>query len=113
MSQSIAIAIEGPDADRALEEFLTIAGIEGNAEPVEVGHAYRDGGALVAIGAIVGIAGGLAQIVSSIIDWRERWKKARENKRLSITIEDARGNRLTLDKASPEQITAVLETLAS
>lgn len=113
MSDPIAIAIEGPDADRALEEFLAIAGIEGSAQPVERGTVYRDGGVLVAIGAIIGIAGGVAQIVSSIIDWRERWKKANENKRLSVTIQDARGNRLALDKATPEQITAVLETLES
>ncbi len=113
MSQPITIAVEGPDANRALDEFLAIQGIHGNAEPVEQGQVYRDGGVLVAIGAIIGIAGGVAQIVSSIIDWRERWKKGHENKRLSVTIQDARGNRLALDRATPEQITAVLETLES
>jgi hypothetical protein len=114
MPQPIAIAIEGPNAGRALEELFAIVGIEGESQPVvERGEVYRDGGVLVAVGAIVGIVGGVAQIVSSIIDWRERWKKAHENKQLSVTIEDARGNRLALDKASPEQITAVLQTLAS
>lgn len=113
MSQSIAIAIEGPEAGRALDELLAIVGIQGHAQPREPGVVYRDGGVLVAVGAIIGIAGGVAQIVSSIIDWRERWKKAHENRQLSVTIEDARGNRLALDNASPEQITAVLQTLAS
>lgn len=113
MPNPIAIAIEGPDADRALEELLAIDGIHGHAQQAESGVVYRDGGVLVAIGAIVGIAGGIASIVSSIIDWRERWKKAHETKRLSVTIQDAKGNRLALDQASPEQITAVLQTLAS
>jgi hypothetical protein len=113
MPQSITIAIEAPEADRALDELFAIAGIQGRTQSVEPGPVYRDGGVLLAIGAIVSIVGGVAQIVSSIIDWRERWKKAHENKQLSVTIEDARGNRLALDKATPEQITAVLQTLAS
>jgi hypothetical protein len=113
MPEPIVIAIEAADAGRALDELLSIAGIQGSVQSVEPGPVSRDGGVLVAIGAIIGIAGGVAQIVSSIIDWRERWKKANENKRLSVTIQDARGNRLALDKATPEQITAVLETLES
>lgn len=66
---------------------------------------------LVAIGTIVGIVGGIASVVSSIIDWREKWKAANQAQRLSVVIEDGRGNRLALDSATPEQITAALQTL--
>jgi hypothetical protein len=107
-----AIAIEGPGADRALADFLAIEGISGSAQSTRPGKIYRDGGVLVAIGAVIGVASGIAQVVSSILDWRERWKKANENKPLSVTIEDARGNRLLLDNATPEQITVALQTLA-
>ena len=79
-------------------------------EPDEI---ERDGGVIVAIGAIVGIAGGIVSIVDKLIEWRERWQKADEAKRFSVVIEDANGNRLALDGATPEQITAVLQTLAS
>lgn len=113
MSQSIVIAVEGPEADRALQEFLAIPGIQGTVQPVPRGRAMRDGGVLVVIGAIVGIVGGVASVVSAILDWRERWLKARETTRLSVVIEDARGNRIALDRATPEQITAALQTLAS
>jgi hypothetical protein len=113
MSKTITVAIEGPGADRALGELLTIAGIQGNAQPVEPDEIERDGGVLVAIGAIVGIAEGIVSIVDQLIEWREKWQKADEAKRLSVVIEDANGNRLALDSATPEQITAVLETLAS
>lgn len=112
MSQPISIAIEGPEADRALEEFFAIPGIEGAAQPRRQGRVMRDGGALVVIGAVVGIVGGVASVVSAILDWRDRWLKARETKRLNVVIEDARGNRLALDRATPEQITAALQTLA-
>lgn len=112
MSKIITVAIEGPGADRALGELLTIAGIQGNAQPVEPDEIERDGGVLVAIGAIVGVAGGIVSIVDKIIEWREKWKKAGEARHLSVVIEDANGNRLALDGATPEQIAAVLQTLA-
>ncbi|MBA2592794.1 MAG: hypothetical protein H0U97_11270 [Gammaproteobacteria bacterium] len=113
MSKTITVAIEGPSADRALGELLTIPGIQGNAQPVDPDEIERDGGVLVAIGAIVGIAEGIVSIVDKIIEWREKWKKAGEAKHLSVVIEDPNGNRLALDSATPEQITAVLQTLAS
>ena len=93
--------------------MLTIAGIQGIAQPVEPAEIERDGGVLVAIGAIVGIAGGIVSIVDKLIEWREKWQKADEAKHLSVVIEDADGNRLALDRATPEQIAAVLQTLAS
>jgi hypothetical protein len=111
MQKSIAISIEGPDAKAALGDLLAIEGIEGHAQEREPGKVMRSP-ELVAIGAIVGFGAGVAQIVSSIIDWRERWKKGNETKRLNVVIEDAKGNRLALDRATPEQITAVLQTLA-
>jgi hypothetical protein len=111
MSRSITVAIEGPGASQALAELLALPGLQGEARPVERGTVYRDGGLLAAIGAIVGIVGGVASAVSSIIAWREKWKAAHDTRRLSIVIEDARGNRLSLDDATPEQITAALQTL--
>ena len=106
-------SIEGLGADRALGELLTIAGIQGNAQPVEPDEIERDGGVLIAIGTIVAIAEGIVSIVDQLIEWREKWKKADEAKRFSVVIEGASGNRLALDSATPEQITAVLQTLAS
>jgi hypothetical protein len=113
MFKTITIAIEGPGADRALGELLTIAGIQGNAQPVEPEEIERDGGVLVVIGTIVGIAGGIVSIVDKLIEWREKWTKADQTKRFSVVIEDANRNRLALDSATPEQITAALQTLAS
>jgi hypothetical protein len=110
-SQSIAVAITGPDADQALADLLGIAGIQGEAEPVTRDENERDAGVLVAFGAIVGIAGGIASLVSGIIEWREKWKRAREGRRLSVVIEDAKGSRVSLVDATPEQIAAVLQTL--
>jgi hypothetical protein len=114
MQKTIAVAFEGPGAQRALDEFLAIAGIVGEAQPVQPvdpDRVARDGGVLAAIGAIVGLVGGIAPIVSAIIDWRAKWKSAHQSQRLSVVIEDARGNRISLDHATPEQIAAVLQTL--
>ena len=93
MSKTIRVAIEGPGADRALGELLAIAGIQGIAQPVEPGEIERDGGVLLSIGAIVGIAGGIVSIVDKLIEWREKWQKTGEARHLSIVIEDANGNR--------------------
>ena len=113
MSQHvITVTVDGPGAHRALEELLSITGIVGEvrrAEPPK--QVMRDGGVLVAVGAIVGIVGGVSSIVSHIIEWRDKWKQAHENERLSVVIEDASGNRISLDRATPEQITAALQTL--
>jgi hypothetical protein len=111
MSSTISIAIEGPDANRALDELLAIDGIVGEALPAERGPVMRDGGVLTAVGAIVGFAGTLASIVSSIIEWREKMKKSSADERLSVVIEDAKGNRISLEHATPEQVASVLQTL--
>jgi hypothetical protein len=138
MSSSISITIEGPDAKSALDELLAIAGIVGEARPrarpgagsrvmrgggppvarmrdgdvpVARGEVTRDGGLLAAVGAIVGLVGGVAPIVSSIVDWRDRWKKAHQDQRLSVVIQDAKGNRISLDHATPEEIATMLQSL--
>jgi hypothetical protein len=109
---AVTVAVDGPGAHRALEELLSITGIVGEVRPAEPPKkVMRDGGVLAAIGAIVGIVGGVSSIVSAIIEWREKWKQAHESQRLSVVIEDANGNRISLDRATPEQITAALQTL--
>jgi len=139
MSSSISITIEGPDAKRALDEILAIAGIVGESRPRPVadssnvmrgggvpnewvrgggapaarGEGTRDGGMLAAVGAIVGLVGGITPVVSSIIAWRDRWKKAHQDQRLSVVIQDAKGNRISLDNATPEEIATMLRTLES
>jgi hypothetical protein len=114
MSKAITIAVEGAGADSALAELFDIAGIEGKVRPADPEERTREGGVLVAIGAIVGIAGGVVSIVDKIIEWREKWRKAeRAGRRFSAVIEDADGNRLALDGATPEQIAAVFRGLAS
>lgn len=112
MSNSIVIAVEGPGAREALDEFFAIAGIVGEPRPPEQPRVVmRDGGLVVAIGAIVGIVGGVASVVTHILEWREKWKRAHANQRTSVVIEDGNGNRISLDRATPEQIASLLETL--
>jgi len=114
MQKTIAVAVEGPDAQRALDELLALAGIVGEpqpARPPDPELVMRDGGVLVAVGAIVGLVEGVATIVSAIVDWRAKWKQAHEHQHLSVVIQDAKGNRVSLDHATPEQIAAVLQTL--
>ncbi|MDB4947757.1 MAG: hypothetical protein JWM27_406 [Gemmatimonadetes bacterium] len=113
MPDLISVAVQGPDAGAALAELLAIPGLVASREPPkppEPRVVTRDGGALVAIGAIVGVVGGVTGIATNVIAWRDAWRKA-HGKRLSVVIEDAKGNRLALDSATPEQVTAVLETL--
>lgn len=106
MSRSIEVVVEGPNAAHVLEEFLAIPGIQG--EPV----VMRSPEFVAAFGAIVGIVGGLTSIVAKIIEWREKWKKQHgPQQRLDVMIRDARGNHLSLDDATPEQISAVLKSL--
>jgi hypothetical protein len=112
MTKEIKVAVEGLGADRALAELLAIEGVEGHAAPAESDERTRDGGVLVAVGAIVAIASGLVEITDKILAWRDRLKTQAQARRLSVVIEDAKGNRLALDDATPAQITAVLETLA-
>lgn len=112
LSKTVTVAIEGPAAGRALSELLAVDGIQGDAAPPRA-EVERDGGLLVATGAIVGILGGVATIVDKIVAWRDRWKASRDADRLSVVLEDAKGNRLVLDDATPQQIAAALQTLAS
>jgi hypothetical protein len=114
VQKNITVAVEGPGASRALDELLAIAGIVGEAqppEPVDPTRVMRDGGALLAIGAIVALVDSVTSIVSAIIDWRDRWKSAHQDRAPRVVIEDARGNRISLENATPEQITAALQTL--
>jgi len=112
MPNRFNVSIEGPHASYALEEFLAIDGIEGDAGPAHRGPVRRDAGLLEAAGAIVGITGGIASLVTQILAWREKWRGRREAERFSVVIEDAAGNRLALERATPEQITAALQTLS-
>lgn len=111
MSLELKLAIEGPHADRALEELLAIPGIEGRVATADP-HTIHRGEVLVAIGAITAITTGIVTIVDKVLFWRDKWKKDQAAKRLSVFIEDARGNRLALADATPEQLTAALNTLA-
>lgn len=111
MPASILVSIEGEGADRALDDLLALPGVRGSAQPSESDGATRDGGVLVAIGAIVGITSGVVTVADKIIAWREKWKKEAAAKRLNVVIQDAKGNRIALDRATPEQIAAALQTI--
>lgn len=111
MHAAATLTIEGPHADRALAEFLAIPGIDGAEQP-DGREVFRDPAVLAVVGSLVGIAGGLAGIVSSILDWRGRWLAARDGRRLRVVLHDAHGNRLELADATPEQITQALRTFA-
>lgn len=112
MASEIKIALEGPGADQALAELLAIPGLQGHAVKDPAAPVEREGGLLAAIGAIVGIVGGIVTVVDKIIAWREKWQQSKSSQRLSVFIEDTEGNRISLNDAKPEEITAVLKTLA-
>lgn len=105
MSRSLTVTVTGPDSTRALDEFLAIPGLDGYHE------VTRSAELVPAIGAIVGIVSGVVSIVAKIIEWREKWKKQHAPQRLAAVIRDAWGNELSLDDATPEQLTAVLKSL--
>ena len=113
MSRAVKIAIEGPHAERALREFLAIPGIQGHVEAGEESPLQREPGTLVVLGAIVGIASGFITITDKILAWRDHLKKEAKTKRLSVILEDAKGNRLLLEDATPAQVTAALESLTA
>ena len=112
MSNAIAISIDGPGAREALDEFFAIAGIVGEPRATEQPRVVtRDGGVLGAVGTIVGIVSGIAPVVANIIKWYA--KRKQENQRFHVVVEDAQGNRISLDDATPEQIASALQTLQS
>lgn len=113
MHRHTTIAIEGPDASRALDELLAIPGIEATRSTSQPTVVYRDPGMVSAFGDIIGIVGGIVEIVSAIIEWREKWLKGRGGERMDAVIQDARGNRLLLHSATAEQLTQMLESLAA
>jgi len=108
----ITIAVDGPEADLALADLLAVPGIQSNIQSAEKGEVTKDGGILLAIGAIVGIASGIAEIVAKIIAWREKWKAADAAKQLNVVVQDAKGNRLSLEKATPQEIISALQSIA-
>lgn len=109
MRNDIRIAVQGPDADRALAELLSIEGLTGHADPPEPG-VTRDPGVLEAVGTIVSILGTLVGVAAQIVAWRDR-KKA-QGARISVIIEDAHGQRFSLENATTEQVAAALQSLA-
>jgi hypothetical protein len=111
MQKNITVSVEGPGANRALDEFLAIAGIVGEEQRADPRRVTRSPEVLTAIGTIAGFVGTIAPIVAAILDWRERWKRAHDNRRLNVVIEDANGNRISLDQATPDQITDVIQSL--
>lgn len=113
MYKGTTISIEGTGSSRALDELLAIPGIESVRHTPPPKVVYRDPGLLSAVGEIVGIAGGVAGLVSAVIEWREKWLKGRGGSRLDAVIEDSHGNRLLLRSATPEQLTQVLESIAA
>ena len=114
MSNSIVIAIDGPGARQALDELFAIDGIVGEPRaPEQPRRVTRDGGLLAAVGSIVGIVGGIAPIVASIVKWYAKRKQTSPNPGFHVVIEDAKGNRISLDHATPEQIASALQTLQS
>jgi len=113
MQKHTTVTIEGPSASRALDELLAIPGIEATRDTPAPKVVYRDAGVLSAVGEIIGIVGGIAGIVSAVIEWREKWLKGRGGERLDAVIQDAHGNRLLLRSATPEQLTQALQSLAA
>ena len=113
MPKSISVGIGGDEAARALDELLAIPGIRGSADPSDASGPTRDGGLLAATATIVGIIGGAVAIAAQIIAWRDQWKKRAGATRLDAILEDAKGNRVILDNATLEEVTAALETLAA
>jgi hypothetical protein len=108
MQKHTTIAIEGPNASRALDELLAIPGLEANRLTPAPKVVYRDAGLLQAIGEIISAAGGVVGIVTAVLEWRKKWLEGRGSERMSAVIEDARGNRLLLKNATTEQLTELV-----
>jgi ABC-type phosphate transport system substrate-binding protein len=112
MSNRLLVAVEGPGAGDALADLLATTGVVGTVQATDHSETVREPVTLATIGVIVAIAAGVSTVANNIVQWREKWQKANEGKRLSVVIEDAKGNRLALDRATPEQITAALQSIA-
>ena len=111
MTGELKVAIQGHGAQAALAELQSLPGLRVHVEPRDPTLFTR--GLMETVVAIVGLASTAVTITDKILAWRDHLKAREETKGLNVVIEDAKGNRLTLDHATPEQVAAVLETLSA
>ncbi|HET7464758.1 MAG TPA: hypothetical protein VFJ82_26180 [Longimicrobium sp.] len=112
MQKHASVTLRGHGASRALEELLSIPGLQATRQtPPPPKVVYRDAGLLAAAAQIVGVTGGVAGIVSAVLDWREKWLKAGGGRRIEAVVETADGHRIVLHGATPEQLAQVLESI--
>ncbi len=104
------IEIQGRDAVIAVEELLSIEGIEGSYETVS---EVERGEPLTTIATIVAITAGTLTIGEKLYQWNQKYQKSLQNpvgaRIEKVSIVAPNGNRLLLKDASVEQIQEILK----
>jgi hypothetical protein len=107
----IQLAIEGEGAVEASEELVTLPELSGSWEAT--GGDEREL-TLATIATIVGIVGGTLAAAEQIRKWYAEWKKGKSGKKIQkVVLVGPKGKRVQLEKATVEEINAVLKELAA
>lgn len=113
MSANVTISLHGPDAEAAFAELRAAGGLAMEPPVAYVPESAEKGvDPLTLTALIVGLVTNAMQIATFLADWARRWKE-RDGGRMTVVIEDARGRRILLDRATPEEIAGVLRALES
>lgn len=105
----IQVAIAGLDAVDATEALLAINGISGT---YAVDDETEREGVLATIATIVGLVGGTMAIAEQIRQWYRAYRQGKDAKTIEkVVIVGPKGQRLLLEKATTEDIKALLDTL--
>ena len=110
MNVTLTLRLDGPDADEALDDLLSIDGLRSEVLPEETPQVRGDPDYWLSVTAnILEIAFATGWAVQKIREW---WEKQRAvSPRLTCTIEGPGGARLDLNSATAEQVAAVLALL--
>jgi hypothetical protein len=101
------IEIIGTDAIPAIEELLTIQGLEGSYETV---NEVELEAILTTIATIVGIVGGSITIAEQLHKWSQKYQQSSGGAKIEkVLIVSPSGKRLLLKDATVAQIQAILE----
>jgi hypothetical protein len=101
------IIVEGYEAESALNELLTIPGIEGTIAPQD---KHPKEGTLATIATVVGLTVGAIEIGERLHKWYRHEKEVRSQQTFEVLIETPTQN-LLMEDATIEEIVAILKTL--
>ena len=106
--QPLQIAIEGPGAVDAAKALTDIPNLSGDRQTPD--GTQREG-VMAVIATIVGIAGGTPAAAEQIRKWYRERKKTNSGKTITKAVLVGKDKRVLLEKATIEDIQAVLESL--